>query len=280
MSNNSIRQPAFAGSFYPGDPVELSKTIADFFADTPKQEVDGEIVGLVSPHAGYIYSGGVAAVSYKLLEGDQYDTVVVIAPSHAAYFDGVSAFPGDTYNTPLGPVEVDNDIVKELTRDSGIITESYDGHTGAGGRAEHSLEVQLPFLQIVLPKFRLVPLVMGNQSYETCRILADDLNKALKNKNALVVASTDLSHFHPTGEAGKLDSAFIEYFEAYRPKELAEALSKRSCEACGGGPVVALMLYAQHLGNPRAKKLMYRDSSAVSGDTSNVVGYLSGVITI
>ncbi len=280
MDSNAIRQPAFAGSFYPGDPVELSKTVADFFADTPKQEVDGEIAGLVSPHAGYIYSGGVAAVGYKLIEGEQYDMVVVIAPSHAAYFDGVSAFPGDKYNTPLGPIEVDNVTIKELTGNSGIVTESYDGHTGAGGRAEHSLEVQLPFLQIVLPKFKLVPLVMGNQSYETCEALAEDLNRALKDKNALVVASTDLSHFHSTGEAGKLDNIFIEYFEAYRPKELAEALSKRSCEACGGGPVVALMLYAQHLGSPRAKKLMYRDSSAVSGDTSNVVGYLSGVITI
>lgn len=280
MENQSIREPAVAGSFYPGDPVALSKMIADFFSRASKKDLPWEIAGLVSPHAGYIYSGHVAAEGYKLLEGLSYDTVAVISPSHAVAFDGVSVFPGRGYRTPLGTVEIDQELVDEISTDSKAVFADGIGHASAGFRGEHALEVQLPFLQTAIDRFKLLPLVMGGQQYSTCIGLADDLYRVLKDRNALIVASTDLSHFHSSGEAKRLDDKFIGGFENYDPEGLSKMLSMHECEACGGYPVIALMLYASKLGKPRAKALKYADSSATSGDRSSVVGYLSGVITV
>jgi len=269
-----------AGSFYPLDPVELSKTIASLFAQASKVDIFGKLVGLVSPHAGYIYSGQVAATGFKLLEGRSYDLVVVISPSHTAYFDGVSVFPGQAYKTPLGQIEIARDLVEEIALGSNVVKEDNIGHADDGSRGEHALEVQLPFLQIALQKFKLLPLVMGDQSYSVCESLADDLSRVLKDKNALVVASTDLSHFHSSAEAGKMDGMFIQEFENFRPRELANLISSGKSEACGGGPVISLMLYAQRLGSPKAVKLMYDDSATASKDRSNVVGYLSGAVVL
>ncbi len=280
MENGNIREPAVAGAFYPADPVALSKAIAQLFADAPKMQLDGRLVGIISPHAGYMYSGHVAAVGYKLLEGESFDTVAVISPSHTVYFDGVSAFPGDAYRTPLGDIEVDGELVDEISTDSKVTIKNEIGHSIVSSQGEHALEVQLPFLQIALKDFKLLPLVMGDQSYPVCENLAEDLYRVLKDRKALVVASTDLSHFHPSDRASRLDSIFIEQFEKYRPEGLAKLLGSRSCEACGGGGVIAAMLYAQKLGKPSAKMLKYADSGVVSGDHSSVVGYLSGAITL
>ncbi|MBD3167841.1 MAG: AmmeMemoRadiSam system protein B [candidate division Zixibacteria bacterium] len=280
MSNELIREPVVAGSFYPGDASSLTRQIANLFSEAEKPVINGELVGLVCPHAGYIYSGHVAAVGYKLLEGMEFDVVAVISPSHVNYFDGVSVYSGSAYTTPLGKVDIDTELAEMISTGSNIVFKGEIGHDVSSFRGEHALEVQLPFLQIVLGKFKLLPLIMGEQKYSTCEGLAEDLYRVLKDKKALIVASSDLSHFHSSREADRLDHVFIEHFEAFNPRALAQSLDSKECEACGGGPVISAMIYANKLGSPYAKALKYADSASTSGDFSNVVGYLSGAISI
>ena len=275
---NQIRKPSVADAFYPANPVTLSQMIADFFKKVKKEEAGGEIVAIISPHAGYIYSGQVAAYGFKMLEGLKFETVVVIAPNHISPFGGASVYNGAFYETPLGKIECDQEIAKQIANYNKSVYLSDKGHSLYGGRGEHSLEVELPFLQIVLGKFKLVPIIMGDQEYETCEKLADALSKALKDKEALIVASTDLSHFHPYDQAVKLDQVVIDHVNSFDSKGLFEDVSKGKCEACGAGPMVATMLAAKKLGADKAKVLKYANSGDVTGDRSGVVGYMSAVI--
>ena len=156
------RKPAVAGQFYPGDSVTLSKEITGYYKNARKEPIPGKIVALISPHAGYMYSGQVAAYVYKLLEGFSYETVVVISPSHVAYFPGASVYNGGAYQTPLGIIPVDTTLAGEIASVNKRVFLSDQGHGFSGQRGEHAIEVQLPFLQLVLGKFKLVPIVIGN----------------------------------------------------------------------------------------------------------------------
>jgi len=273
-----IRKPAVAGTFYPQNPVQLSQMIAEFFNRVKKEDVSGEIVALISPHAGYVYSGQVAAYGYKLLEGLKFDVVVVIAPSHTLPFSGSSVYNGAIYQTPLGKIEVDKKLAKKVAEQNKDVFLSEKGHTLGGSRDEHSLEVQLPFLQIVLGEFKLVPVVMGDQDWESSKALGDALAKVLKDKNALIVASSDLSHFHPYDFAVKLDKIVMEHVNSFDPEGLFDDLSKGVCEACGGGPMIATMLASKALGADKSLVLKYANSGDVTGDHSGVVGYMSAVL--
>jgi AmmeMemoRadiSam system protein B/AmmeMemoRadiSam system protein A len=273
-----VRKPAVAGQFYPGDPVTLTKELSDFFKKARKEPVPGEIVALISPHAGYMYSGQVAAHSFKLLEGLSFETVVVISPSHVAYFPGASVYDGGFYETPLGRIPVDTAVAGAVADAEERVFLSTNGHGSAGGRGEHSLEVELPFLQLVLGEFKLVPIVMGEQDWATCQALGQALSEALEGKNSLIVASTDLSHFHPYDEAVRLDNIVMDHVNSFDPAGLHSDVASKVCEACGGGPVVATMLAAKGLGADRAKVLHYANSGDVTGDRSGVVGYMAAVI--
>ncbi len=275
---DQTRKPAVAGQFYPGDPVALSKQLTDFFAKAGKEPIPGKVVALISPHAGYMYSGQVAAYAYKLLEGHSFETVVVISPSHIAYFKGASIYNGGFYETPLGTIPVDTAVAGEIADACQRVLLSNKGHGSVGGRGEHALEVELPFLQLVLGKFKLVPIVVGDQDLATCEALAEALIKALKGKSALIVASTDLSHFHPYDEAVRLDNMVMDHVNSFDPKGLFADLTSGACEACGGGPVIATMLAAKGLGANKAKVLKYANSGDVSGDKSSVVGYMAAVM--
>ncbi len=281
VQTEEIRKPAYADpirGFYTSDPVKLTKEIADFYNKAKIEEIPGKIVALISPHAGYFYSGQVAAYGYKTLEGLKYRTVVVISPSHAAYFQGASVYNGKAYQTPLGTISVDKELALELSKMDNRIHLSDVGHTSSGTRAEHSLEVQLPFLQVVLGKFNLIPIVLGpDDSYETYEALGKALGKVLKDKDALIVASSDLSHFHPYAEAVKLDSVVIKDVNSFNPEALFEDLSSDRCEACGGGPIIATIIAAKELGADQSKVVKYANSGDVTGDKSQVVGYMSAV---
>ena len=272
------RKPAVAGQFYPANPVELSRMIASFFNKAKKEDIPGEIVALISPHAGYVYSGQVAAYGYKLLEGLKFDVVVVISPSHTLPFAGSSVFNGKFYKTPLGEIEIDQPTALEIASVNDYVYLCDKGHTVGGMRDEHSLEVQLPFLQTVLGKFKLVPIVMGGQDWESCQALSEALSKSLEGKNALIVASTDLSHFHPYSQAIKLDSVVQKDVASFDPSRLFEDLHNGTCEACGGGPMISAMLVAKKLGADKSKVLMYANSGDVTGDRAGVVGYMSAVL--
>lgn len=273
-----IRKPAVAGLFYPASPIELSKTIADFFASVEKPAIAGRPLALVAPHAGYPYSGRIAARAYKLLEGEQFDTVVVISPSHTVFFKGSSVYDGDGYETPLGLIETDRAMSEKIAGINPSVTLSNMGHASGRKRGEHALEVQLPFLQIALGKFKLVAIVMGDQEEESIRSLGETLASALVGSNSLMIASTDLSHFHSEKEARRLDFAVQTAIEQYDYDLLLKTLESGSGEACGGGPVAAVMMATRRLGGSEVKSLDYTTSAEVTGEFDEVVGYLSAAI--
>jgi len=271
---HKIRPAYVAGGFYPADANELGKMIDGFLAQAPAEKLEGSLVALICPHAGYQFSGGVAAYSYIQLKGRSYDRVVVIAPSHFESFSFSSIYDGDAYQTPLGAVPVDKDFAAQLVKLSSTIKISDRGHGPVkqyGG--EHALEDQLPFLQRVLGQFKLVPIVMGDQSYDLCRALGIALAKAVKGTNTLILASSDLSHYHPYDEAVSIDHQILKTIEDWDYFSLLQNTERQTWNACGGGPIVAAMIAAERLGARRAQILKYANSGDVTGDKSRVVGY-------
>jgi MEMO1 family protein len=269
----TVRQPAVAGQFYPADPSELRQMVDEFVAQAAVPNLSGQIVALIAPHAGYIYSGKVAAHSYALLKRQKFERVVVIAPSHFEAFPFNSVYNGDAYATPLGDVEVDKEFAAKLAKMSPLIQLSNRGHTPMQQQGEHALEVQLPFLQRMLGEFKLVPIVMGEQTYETERALGVALAKMIQGTHTLIVASSDLSHYHPYEEASKIDHKTLKAIERWDYLSLSLNLESRVWEACGGGPIVAAMIAAERLGAKQASILKYANTGDVTGDHSRVVGY-------
>ena len=278
-TDRKVRKPAVAGSFYPGDSTELSAMITQLLNEAKPPKIEGTITGLISPHAGYVYSGHVAAFGYQLLKNRKIKRVIVISPSHIIAFSGSSVYNGSAYRTPLGEIPVDIDFCRQLSAEDPSIQLSEIGHeTQRQGRMEHALEVQLPFLQSVITEFSLVPIIMGDQDYESCRSLGNALAKLIKDNKTVIVASSDLSHFHPYDEAVKLDDKIVHAVEEWDHINLSRNLSRRVWEACGGGPIVATMIAMERLGVNQAKVVKYANSGDVQvGDKNSVVGYMSAI---
>lgn len=273
---NDVRKSVIAGSWYPGSPKILSSDIDGFLRNVPAELLDGEVlVALVSPHAGYMYSGQIAAYSYKLVEGKTFDAVIVIGPSHRACFNGASIYNKGGYETPLGIVPVDVELANEIIAQSPMIS-----FVPATHMQEHSVEIQLPFLQRVLGEFSFVPIVMGDQDGRICKEVADAIYKSITGKKILIVGSSDLSHFHTYEKAVKLDSVVLEHMKEMDVEGLLKDLERGACEACGGGAIAVAMIIAKRLGADRAKVLKYANSGDVTGDKSGVVGYASAVFYI
>jgi len=273
MGMKEIREPALAGAWYSGDPEILSRDVKRYLENAKKEKVEGEIVALVSPHAGYMYSGGVAAYAYKLIEGRSFDTVVVVGPSHRFPFKGASLWDRGGFRTPLGVVPVDTELSKKLMEKRREIRFIPEAHS-----QENSLELQIPFLQTVLKSFKLVPIAMEpDWSWETCQYLSSAIAETVRGKKVLLVASTDLSHFHSYNIAVELDRIFLNHIERFDIEGLNRDLKSNRTEACGGGPVVTIMLAAKALGANKGKVLKYRNSGDVTDDRSRVVGYAAGV---
>lgn len=268
-----IRPAAVAGTFYTADPQELADQIRRFLGAVPERKLPGTLNALIAPHAGYIYSGQVAAHGYKLLQGMKYDTVVVLAPSHRMPLRGASVYPRGAYQIPLGLIPVNTAMAEHLMQETDLVTALPQAHAG-----EHALEVQLPFLKLVLGNFTLLPLVMGSCDFATCEAIAAALYRVVKGKRVLMVASTDLSHYHPYRTAVKLDQTVVDFVRRYDAPGLFQALSSDSCEACGTSPLITTMLCAQMLGASRSEILCYANSGDVSGDKSAVVGYLAAAL--
>ena len=271
----NVRKPVIAGSWYPGDPGVLTRDIKEYLKKVPGDGVGGRVVGLISPHAGYLYSGQIAAHGYKLIQGQRFDSVIVIGPSHRSVFRGASVYPSGGYETPLGVVPVDGDLADRIIGHGGGIAYYPQAHL-----QEHSIEIQLPVLQVVLGQFSFVPIVMGDQDRRACENLAEAIFKAVKGKKVLVVGSSDLSHFHSYDEAVKLDRRVVDLVRKMDTDGLIRELESGSCEACGGGPMVVVMMVARKLGGASAKVLKYANSGDVTGDRGRVVGYLSAAIYV
>ncbi len=274
-----IRPPGVAGQFYPADPQALSDQIDMYLQEAKDAHIQGKIVALVAPHAGYVYSGWVAAYSYKQLIGKHYDTVILVGPTHMEYFPFTSVYPRGGYRVPLGVLMVNEKMARKIADYDKSIQLSTRGHLQPNlPHKEHCLEVELPFLIKVLKgPFKIVPIIVGDQNYHNCKVLGEAIAKAAEGKNVLIVASSDLSHYYPYDQAEELDHKLIDYVKRYDYKGLARALDRHEVEACGGGPIVATMIAAQKLGAKKVKILDYRNSGDTAGNKSRVVGYMSAV---
>ncbi len=269
---NNLRKSAIAGSWYPGKSATLKQEIEKYFSYVPDSGLEGEIFGLIAPHAGYVYSGPVAAYAYKLIRGKKYESIVIVGPSHRVAFPGVSVYSRGGYETPLGIVPVDEDLADNIKNFSGIVKDIPAAHL-----QEHSLEIQLPFLQVALQDVSFVPLLMGDQRADTCYELAQAIYSAVQDKQVLIVGSSDLSHFHNYNVASQMDALALKHLQSFDADGLLESLNSDICEACGGGPMAVAMLVAKKMGAEKAQLLKYANSGDVTGDRSSVVGYAAAV---
>ena len=280
MSNERIRKPSVAGYFYPDDKEGLRKTIDDFITNAEAQQIDGKILGIMSPHAGYVFSGQTAAYSYKNIAGKPYDTVIIIGPSHHVYLKGASVGNWDAYLTPLGKVDVNKEIVESL-----LSEKEYFDFIERAHSQEHSIETQIPFLQRVLRNFNIVPILMGRSTLGYCEQISDAILKTVKGKNVLFVASTDMSHYPDYNNANKVDRNTLSLIEKFDPglvfdseaKTLKEGVPNLSTTLCGLSSVVTMMMTVKKLGGDSSKILYYANSgnTTVNGyqERRRVVGY-------
>jgi AmmeMemoRadiSam system protein B len=258
--------------FYTKKPDVLRQQLHDMLTAVEREPATGRVLGIVAPHAGYVYSGPTAAAAYARVMGEKYDSVVIVAPSHREFFKGVSVFPGEMYETPLGRVPIDPALRRDILAASSIVHPMESGH-----REEHAIEVQLPFLQYALGTFSFLPLVVGQQTREACLSLGEALAQVTREKNVLLVASTDLSHYHPSTVARRLDQVAAEDIRSFDPERLMDDLEEGAAEACGGGPAVAVMKACRLLGASRMEIVDQCNSGDITGEHDAVVGYLSAI---
>jgi len=280
-----VRQATHADDqWYPSTAARLGQMVDKYLANVKKTPVDGEVVALIVPHAGYAFSGQVAAYAYKQIEGMKFDTVVLVGPSHKYSFPGASVYESGVYRNPLGDVEVDSETAKLLLDSSKAIEFQPRIHI-----PEHSLENQIPFLQRTLSNFKIVPVLMWDHGKQNCDMLSTALANALKGKNVLLIASTDMSHFLSYNEAAKVDKAMISAIETAEPdvirKRMDEYLSRstrqKSYAPCGIGAVLVVVDAARKLGADSVKVLKYANSGDVPviGDKDRVVGYMAAMLS-
>ncbi|MCM8826488.1 MAG: AmmeMemoRadiSam system protein B [Candidatus Omnitrophica bacterium] len=270
--SQSIKNYEFAGFFYPANSFSLDKLITDFISQVSisYSYEDRKILGIISPHAGYIYSGKVAAYSYKILLGENFDTVIILAPTHRYYFEGVGIYPQGYFDTPLGKLQVDKDLLPYFSSLDFVRLEP------ELFSAEHSIEVQLPFIKKVLPQCKIVPIVFGRLSLEEIRELVDKIYEVSLIKNTLVVVSTDLSHYYPYEKAKIIDSQTISYIENEDFDSLWKSFILEENRACGMLPLITFVIYVKEKeGDIIINK--YDTSATATKDSKSVVGYLSAI---
>ncbi|MBP1729430.1 MAG: hypothetical protein H6Q56_1803 [Deltaproteobacteria bacterium] len=265
----AVKEPAVAGSFYPADKKKLEADLEAYLAHPGDSLDDGRLLAVVAPHAGYVYSGVVAGYSYARLKGKDIRTVILLGPSHYAAVNGAVIYSGGGLKTPLGVVKVDEALARSLASDREgvkLAAEPFE--------REHSLEVQLPFLQKTLKDFSVVPILIGRVTPESYRHLADTIAAILKkDAKAIVVISTDLSHYHDSKTAGVKDRKVLDAVERLAAGDLERLLASGEGEACGGGPVLYGMAAARGAGATEARLYRYADSGDAFGDKKRVVGY-------
>lgn len=270
-----IRPAAVSGTWYPAAPDALTAAVDGYIEQVDRDAHLDRITALIAPHAGLIYSGPVAAHAYRQLEGRAIDVVVLIGPSHFVEFDGVSICRRGGYDSPLGIAPVDEACAARLMTASPVVREHPAAHV-----REHSLEMQLPFIRRLLPHATIVPLVIGRQTATVAVELGRALAAALARVNAVMVASSDLSHYRDAEAALMLDTQVMDQVERFDADGLQALLDSNPHHACGGCAMVAVMRAARALGARDAVLLRYADSGDVSGDKSAVVGYLAAALGI
>jgi AmmeMemoRadiSam system protein B len=271
-----VKPPNVAGSFYPGDAEKLSADVESRLgAAEPSLEAE-DVIAVVTPHAGYEYSGGVAATAFRQLEGRHPATVVLLGPSHHCATDEIATGTYDGYETPLGVVPVDAPFVKAVAERCPEVA-----FTNVPFAAEHCLEVQLPFVQKLFGETRIAPFIFCRHDAGAAESFGKALAAAIEahDRDVLIVATCDLSHYHPYDEAVKLDRAFLATFERFDPAEIYQRLESGDFEIDAPGPVAATFWCAKELGATKAVTLDYKNSGDVTGDASRgVVGYIAAAV--
>lgn len=279
-----IRKPAVAGSFYPDNPNALKKIIEDCFLDNAGVGELPELaefngvdypINIMVPHAGYQYSGAIASHGYcNLVQKGFPEVFIILSPNHTGYGSEISVFNEGEWITPLGNVVVDCDFANSIISNSDIASADFSAHIH-----EHSIEVQLPFLQYFSNDFKIVPITMGSQTFTASTDLAKAIFEAAKelNKSYAVIASTDLSHFNNQEKANKVDGFVLEDIEEMNEFKLFEEVIQYNITMCGYGPVMTAILVSKMSDKNSCEILAYRTSGDVTGDFTSVVGYASGI---
>lgn len=264
-----VKEPSVAGLFYPDDKEKLRETVDEFLSKAENRPVDGRLVALISPHAGYVYSGSVAAYTYNHLKNEDIETVILIGPSHKNAFNGVSVFEKGKWRTPLGQVKIDHDMARMLLNKEADVT-----YYPEAFEKEHSLEVQVPFIQRISEKIKIVPVLIGTPTQKSYRFLTSKLTEILReNRKAIIIASTDFSHYHDYKTAMGKDGLTIDGIERMSVEDVQKYLMSRKGEMCGSNPVLYTMTVARNLGATNGVLYKYANSGDVTGDMNRVVGY-------
>jgi AmmeMemoRadiSam system protein B len=276
-AQSDLRPSPIAGRWYSGNPTELAEEVGAFLDDAEIEPLTGQVIGLVVPHAGHRYSGRTAGHGFRAVMGLHFDIVAVVSPFHDYHPAEILVSGHAAYATPLGSLAINREAVasfsKKLVELGGPIPHEvvFD--------QEHSLEIELPFLQTALTgEFQLLPLMLRERSAEFCRLVGKALASVLKNRAALLVASSDLSHFYPEGKANHLDGEMLQLIGSFSPEEVLKADSGGSAFACGANAIASVLWAARDLGADAVKILHHSTSAAETGDHSSVVGYGAAAI--
>ena len=273
--SQGIRPSICAGAFYDDNKDVLSARIDGYLKNVRNLPAfSQEVRALICPHAGYVYSGQTAAYAYRLIQGKPYETVIIIGPSHKYGFEGCSIYSAGGFETPLGIAPVDEELAADIAKASGF------SYIAEAHKEEHSIEVQIPFIQKTIPGAKIVPIVMGYPTRRTISALANALSEVLAVKKILVVASTDLSHYLPKEEANSVDAKTITLVQNLSADTIINKMANAENIMCGGGPVASTLLALKKMGKPQVKALHYADSSEANQDPAHVVGYLAAAVTL
>jgi len=275
VSAEEVKRADLAGSWYPSSRNELELLISGYFKMADPEPIDGDPIAIISPHAGYRFSGPVAAYGFKAVQGKKnIKTVILIGFSHRKSFNGISVYDRGSFETPFGAVKVDEALAKDIiSRDSRMrfYPELF--------KEENSIETEIPFIQFTFRDALIVPIAFGGQSFDDADALAKVLSAILKGRDdCIIVASTDLSHYHSYEEANSIDMHLVNLLKTLKAGELYDETRLGLSEMCGVMPVTAVLLTAKELGYDSIKVLKYANSGDTSGEKNKVVGYLSAVI--
>jgi AmmeMemoRadiSam system protein B len=272
-----IRPSPIAGTWYEGNPKALARAVDLYLDQAELPELPGDVIAVIAPHAGHIYSGPVAGYAFAAVRGQTPNLVAILSPMHQPYFESLLTTAHSAYETPLGPVPVDAEVVTAL--DSRLKESLGYGLTPVAYDREHSLEIELPFLQCALDgDFKLLPIMVRAQSAKVLQQLGSALAEILRGKNALLVASTDLSHFYTQKEAVSFDTEMLRRIESFSPEDVFYAEEENKGYACGLGALTAVLWAAKDLGGNMVRVLRHATSGDVTGDYSSVVGYGAAVV--
>jgi AmmeMemoRadiSam system protein B len=274
-----IRTPAVAGMFYPKEKSKLEQSIihsisSEFGIGEIHQKKE-KIYGAICPHAGYMYSGPVATHSFESIAGQDFETAIILGPNHWGIGCNIATMKDCTWETPLGPIEVDSDAAGQINEISKIIEIDYFSHT-----REHSIEVQVPMLmQFYKKPFKILPIILNDQDSEAMQKVGNAVAKLAKTKKTIIIGSSDFTHYEPNEFAYKQDKALIEPILKLDVEKFYKVLNERRISACGYGAIASTMIACKELGATQGRLLKYATSGDVAGDKSSVVGYASIVFS-